>query len=240
MDKIDWSVATGVKGFPLRSTSLDWQFDSMEFAFIRSLYQEVRSFATSGYVALSGGDNAAGVIDSAWILDLNRMEFFLMIGQDTSAFVNPPVIGDNFSYDGVLDPTTMSDATTANAHQIRQLALYDRLPTGTDVLYSNLKFFRYHQLRSKVLPIGDWDMDATASVSVTHGLTLADIRSIDVHIIEDGGVNLIPLNSAGSFSADGTNVNLSRTNAGAFDTTQFNATSFNRGWVTIRYYGNLF
>ncbi len=99
-------------------------------------------------------------------------------------------------------------------------------------------------LKVKVIEIGDWNMDTTASVNVAHGLTLANIRQITVLIRHDLDEEYYPLDYGGystsdyvdgSFMATPTNVELSRREGGMFDGVNYNATSFNRGWVTIWY-----
>lgn len=93
-----------------------------------------------------------------------------------------------------------------------------------------------------VISIGDWDMDTAGVASVAHGLTFTDIRSISVLIINDTSTFIYPLNSNnaagvgnGYFYFDNTNVFLIRIAGGTFDSTDYNATSFNRGYITITY-----
>ncbi len=99
-------------------------------------------------------------------------------------------------------------------------------------------------LRTKIIEIGDWDMDANANISVTHGI--ADhqgIRSAEVMIRNDAATlvtNLDAFTAAngaeGGISAinSGT-VTLQRLAGGTFDATIYDSTTFNRGWVTIQY-----
>lgn len=95
----------------------------------------------------------------------------------------------------------------------------------------------------KIIDIGDWNMDATTSVSIAHGLTYADIRIVSVQIREDLDTsiyNIITGDSltgevAGLASVGSTNVGLFRRAGGQFDGVDFDATSFNRGWITIGY-----
>jgi hypothetical protein len=87
-----------------------------------------------------------------------------------------------------------------------------------------------------VLEIGDWNMDTDAiSAGTAHGLTLADIRTVSVTIRNDDGSVLVDLLRDGYFTVSSTNVTGFRTNSGAFDSVDFNATSYNRGWITIGY-----
>jgi hypothetical protein len=101
-------------------------------------------------------------------------------------------------------------------------------------------------LKTKVVNIGDWDMDTDDTKLVPHGLTESKIRAVlDVAIIDDNG-NLYPLRrvdtSTGnvdggivSYGAGGTDMSLWRRTSGLFDTANFNQTSFNRGYITIQY-----
>lgn len=100
-------------------------------------------------------------------------------------------------------------------------------------------------LKTKIIEIGDWDMDGAASGNAVHGLAdETTIRSISVMIRKDDG-DLF----SGTETASGsgvkqlwidnpispTQINISRLGGGVFDNTDFNATSYNRGWVTITY-----
>ncbi|PKL40739.1 MAG: hypothetical protein CVV44_03795 [Spirochaetae bacterium HGW-Spirochaetae-1] len=94
-------------------------------------------------------------------------------------------------------------------------------------------------LRKKDIEIGDWDMDATEIVNVTHGLTRSKIRNVHVHIRSDSdsssGYDDTCLERGGYYMVSDTYVTLRRTASGAFDRADYNATSYNRGWVTIEY-----
>lgn len=99
--------------------------------------------------------------------------------------------------------------------------------------------------KKKIIEIGDWDMDANQQKAVAHGLTLSKIRTVSTMIRDDAGTNQLPLNggagvgnenNAGNVdSIDATNVNLYRVVGSLFDSTNYNATGYNRGWVTIEY-----
>ena len=95
-------------------------------------------------------------------------------------------------------------------------------------------------LKCKTLDIGDWDMDTDSSVSVAHGLPdFTKIRSISVLIRADDNAAYHNLESYlftaaeavdQRTHADATNIVLNMDVGGRFDTADFNATSFNRGW----------
>lgn len=103
-------------------------------------------------------------------------------------------------------------------------------------------------LRSATFPIGDWDMDATASVSVAHGVVGSSIRSATAFIRKDSdeiqpdevydirtGESQTTIQGHVWVADGGLQITLSRVGAGFFDDTKFDATSFNRGWITIWY-----
>lgn len=96
-------------------------------------------------------------------------------------------------------------------------------------------------LKRKVINIGDWNMDATSTVSVAHGVTSANIRHVSVLIRADTGTNVYNLtvdstpSVAGYWYFDSTYINLGRLAGGGYDNTNFDATSFNRGYIYIDY-----
>lgn len=100
-------------------------------------------------------------------------------------------------------------------------------------------------IKTKILQIGDWDMDASATKAVAHGLSdHKKIRRVDAIIRDDSDVFYHPIwtvdggytTPAGSISnPDATDITLSRQASNYFDSTNYNATSFNRGWVIIDY-----
>lgn len=96
--------------------------------------------------------------------------------------------------------------------------------------------------------IGDWDMDTNATTTVTHGVTdNKKIRFVSVIIRNDADTEYYNLEtfSAATGLIQGSafprqpayvpDMLLSRLTAGIFDDAAFNATSYNRGWVTIGY-----
>jgi len=102
--------------------------------------------------------------------------------------------------------------------------------------------FDDYGLRRKTIEMGDWNMDATASLEVAHGLSSngwQGMRSIEVSVRNDAdSVYYDADQSALHMSVSGidsSNVTLERASTGLFDGTDFDATSYNRGWVTVWY-----
>ncbi len=85
-------------------------------------------------------------------------------------------------------------------------------------------------------------MQTTPFVNVPHGLTFANIRNVEVNILNDAGNTLYSLRHSDSYTdVDGklnwntTNISLLVRAGGYFDSTFFNDTVMNRGYITIEY-----
>lgn len=93
---------------------------------------------------------------------------------------------------------------------------------------------------NKELSIGDWNMDTTADVSIAHGLSLSQIRSVEVVIFNDAateadGLDKINYGDEGYIRWDGTNIILRRAAGGHFDSVDYDSTTYNRGYITVWY-----
>lgn len=176
----------------------------------------------------------------------------------------------DYPYGKIKDNTGVGDGTPVNTlvygdfHQFfaKMLSESGITPNGIpDNDYSGFQYFEallnlFGGLRKKVVEIGDWDMDANASVNVAHGIAdHTKVRSISVIIRDDNNVTmymLIPVTGVapliGGFisSINHTNVILNRHDAASiaglgwngvpqFDNAGFDSTSYNRGWIVIEY-----
>jgi hypothetical protein len=94
-------------------------------------------------------------------------------------------------------------------------------------------------LTFKVIEIGDWDMDDVGAIYVAHGVSdHTKIRTIYTMIRSDSDAdfNYSQLDRNGSSvinDIDVTSIRLTRTPAGIFDSVDYDAVSYNRGWITI-------
>ena len=130
---------------------------------------------------------------------------------------------------------------------------YFRVPEREDDNKSLFSYFRdlvgrwagSELILYRVVPIGDWDMDATASVTVNYKsandtLNFNRIRSVAVTILNDAGTEScdasLVKDGLDSVLVDTTEITLTRTTSGAFDNTSYDDTSINtRGFVMIGY-----
>jgi hypothetical protein len=100
----------------------------------------------------------------------------------------------------------------------------------------------------KIIEIGDWNMDTTSDIAKPHGLSLsslADIVGIKVFIRND--LNTIVSDFVSELSVSSSenlnkylrvslsNVLVGRDSGGFFDSTNYDSTSYNRGWIIIEY-----
>lgn len=143
--------------------------------------------------------------------------------------------------DGAVLPVTDDDVNLGSADYQFKRGYFDDgitvngVSQGLDVTAA---------IHRKIVEIGAWNMDVTANVSVAHGLTLSKIRSVSVLITDDEGNAHYPIgyfnsaystSTAGSFYCGATNVVITRSVGGRFDSTSFDYPSGNRGWVVIDY-----
>lgn len=94
--------------------------------------------------------------------------------------------------------------------------------------------------RMVILTIGDWNMDSTASVNVAHGLSFSKIIGVTGTVRNDANNAKYPISSTAGgnlaiSSIDGTNITLTRDGSGTFDSTSFDSTSYNRGYLIVSY-----
>ena len=103
--------------------------------------------------------------------------------------------------------------------------------------------------RTKIIEIGNWNMNADNTATISHGLTDTKIRNAHTFIREDaasgnrvfelsGTDNAVDDTGHGGYTqVDGSgNIFLVRRAGGRFASTQFDQVSgYNRGWVTILY-----
>jgi hypothetical protein len=96
-------------------------------------------------------------------------------------------------------------------------------------------------LYQKIIEIGDWNLTTTSAVLITHNLTLSKIVAVTAMIRSDDGSAHYPANGradAGATLSIQTNYVSStqiRLERGGLTGTSFDATSYNRGWITIWY-----
>lgn len=104
--------------------------------------------------------------------------------------------------------------------------------------------YDYKVIKEIVVQIGPWDMNSTSSILLSPGLpALSNIRDVRVMIMHDLEGLLVSLERYSNTSGltDGgwyittSGIYLLRTDSGYFDSTDFDSTSINRGYIIVRY-----
>lgn len=161
----------------------------------------------------------------------------IAVGSNAQVFTNKSLTDNNcfFIDDGDASKRLAFQLSGLTISTTRTLTIPDA--NGTMVLTDESG-----GLKTKVIDIGDWDIDATGTRAVNHGLVLANIRAVDVTIRNDADNGYYGMSREGTAGTgisinaiSSTQVSLIRNNGSFFDGTDFNATSYNRGWITITY-----
>jgi len=96
-------------------------------------------------------------------------------------------------------------------------------------------------VKTKIIEIGAWDMDATATKLVAHGLDVGpgfvNIQSVSAIIRNDNSSTTTEFsgNSIDYIRLNTTAVDMGRTASGIFDSTGYDDIGINRGFIVIRY-----
>lgn len=137
-----------------------------------------------------------------------------------------------------------SQSTAENSFQLPKLSQVNQIASKTKVNDGNVDFPTNSDILLRVLEIGSWDMDADPSKAVTHNMTdwtkIIKISVIIRNDLDNNRANLVT--SIVGAASDSTFVgftssvvNLARETGGSFDTTDYDDTSVNRGWIIIEY-----
>jgi hypothetical protein len=93
--------------------------------------------------------------------------------------------------------------------------------------------------QEKSFNIGDWNMFATTVCSFVHGLDLTKIKTVAAFIrADDSAIHAlysIDFMESGHVLVSSTQFVIEHYAASIFDNTSFDQTSFNRGWIFIKY-----
>lgn len=135
------------------------------------------------------------------------------------------------------DPVKYSNGASYNTRQINKIALeIGALGSGLEN-YGSSKVTR-GRIR-KEIPIGGWNMDDSDVVIIPHGFDNPNqiIKGIRAIIFADTNNSAKSIEASGSVGFDQQYIILTRDQGGHFDSTLYDATSFNRGFVTIEFLG---
>jgi len=128
---------------------------------------------------------------------------------------------------------TMSGAIEMANNKITGLAA--GTSNGDALRYEQLKISGSESILFTTVQLGFWDMVATSTIFVSHGLDYTKIISCHIKILGDSGIGGYDLTSAGTTGYDSSNIIASRDASGLFDSSSFNDPAINRGEALIFY-----
>jgi hypothetical protein len=212
-----WTDATTVEG----DANLTWDGSTL------TVTGPVIGTTVEATADTSAGDNAA--------MGYTATEGLILTGQGSTNDVTIKNDVDTTVAQVPTGTTTLACNGLVSAQSFSGIAL---------TLTGDLTLDSLVQPTIKIMDIGDWDMDTDATISVAHSLTAGTIRSVSVAIRQDTTAGS-PVYMLGAYSPAGTTneyvewndtvVIMARSTGGIFDNTSFNATGYNRGWITITY-----
>jgi hypothetical protein len=165
----------------------------------------------------------------------NELKINVINEFDTASGVNVDgvLLKDSQVNTDTVNEKTGDTGVTIDGTTIKDSVLTDDGSAGIGIEETNGSI-----VRSKIVSIGDWNMDSAADLSVAHGLTdRTVIKRVSAIIRHDNDTPYYELqgDNYGTILFTDTNIQLGRVAGGNFDNTNFNATSFNRGWIFIDY-----
>jgi len=194
--------------------------------------------------------------DSAKSVDCD--ERFVLLANDAGGLI-VYTRDKAYDYNASTSTHTLTGAATIatvtfNAGTINAANLEANVAVKTDTINEknagngvSIEDLNSNQIKTAKFDIGDWDMDTNATKNVTlTGVNGAKIMNISVAVRDDAGTSIYPLeyyDSSGGLvcgawqwsSASPSIAYLERFAGCLFDGTDFNATSYNRGYLIVEY-----
>jgi len=255
MDKF---LTTDNGGLPLVLDDLRWFLgQDSNHGIYQALNNQYRGFGDNFIITgcIEGGSPGAVTLTEGWII----LDGELLKVDAQSAFNE----GADSTFVKVVTTDTTGDKTFQDASSVSTYQKNRAVISGVggtldynglhiwDVFTKKMRISGTERLGEnsmptlvrKIIDIGDWNMDSDQTKAVAHGLSASAIRSITATIRKDAAAS--PFNyyqidfhdgattHGGVGATTSTDIQLKRTGAGFFDSTDFNSTSYNRGWITI-------
>lgn len=231
------NIATDIRQ-PYTKVTHEW-YNSMITEAIEALGKGLVG-TNSNFVVLYGCVNSASpnANISAGAIFYNG-EIYLCPAFVDASITNAIVGTITTAYDS-SDPILFSDGNSYDVHEVKTIVWSDAVSGSGDIDFSDLIVQK--GTIKQVVNIGDWNMDSTASVSVTlpFGVVIDNVVSIQATIRNDAASSISMLNSVsggvlqgGIQILSGATIQLERLTGGSFDNASFDSTGFNRGYVVI-------
>lgn len=150
---------------------------------------------------------------------------------------------NNYEFSNNISIDTITEKTASAGVTIDDVLNVDTIAEKTASTGVSVQAQSGEQILTKIIPIGDWDMDGTDFVNITHGLDRTKIIDVSARVRNDANDDYRVINTpdiagvlyGGVGSIGSTTINLVRITGGLFDSTNYDSTSYNRGWIYIVY-----
>lgn len=201
---------------------------------------------TSGYWLSNDGGDEGIYITSTGLVGINTSNVgkTLVLNNSTTSTELEMVVSDgksnqkkfNFVINGGTGNTqnlTIRTMTDAGAQQTQLLSIDG---DSAAITFGGASAGVLHS----VVSIGDWNMDSTASLAVSHNLSsIVKVIGIDVIIYSDDSTLVYPLTfetaptANGAYYLNANDINMTRATGQGFDGAAYDSTSYNRGKIHI-------
>lgn len=243
MDKLK---TIGVGGFPLVLDDLRQFFGRLDDP-SEGIYQAFNNllrgfgdnFIVQGVVASGTTPNVA--ITEGWVLlngELIKVDAQTGIDTDTdNKFVKVTTFdsrGTKTFLNGSIEDTYEKNRAIISTTTGNLAFDGDTLETLSGIINTMQDGSDNLRTKTKKIDIGTWDMDSLVLVNIAHGLTLSEILTTTVTIIEDSGEKHTQRSDGIIIRVDSANVRINRITSGIFDGVDFSGSS-NRGFIIIQY-----
>ena len=209
--------------------SLNFRKDVKSSTIVASSSANSIDFTSNDLVTIDGATNNLNLVLTITNTEDGEDSKYIRVLKDADKTV---------TFSGATDITTNKDIVTTLSEVIYQV--YNK--NGTIYANALIDSTPSSSLYPIIVNIGDWNMAADLSKVVTHGLSdFKKVREIGVMIRDDADSNyyytpsvtiLDAVNSAiGPLTS--TTLSLTRSDGGIFNSTSFNSTSYNRGYITF-------
>ena len=239
MKKVLYSdIATGVRQ-PYTKVTHEW-YNSMIIEATNALAKGIVGNNNTDYIALFGCENSDSPNADISAGAIYQNGIIYLVPAYVNASITNTIVGTLSTTYSASDPVLFSDGNSRYVHEIKTIEFTDAASGSGLFDYADL--IRNKGTIRSYIEIGDWNMDTTANISVdisNLGLDFTKLINVNAIIISDSGAR-IPINKNTSGVVDGNietvgsgAVLLERTTGGYFDSSIFDSTSFNRGYIYL-------
>lgn len=252
MKKVLYSdIATGIRQ-PYTKTTHEW-YNSMIIEAANALAKGIVGNNDTDYIVLFGCENSDSPNADISAGAIYHNGIIYLVPAYVNASITNTIVGVLSTTYSASDPVLFSDGNARYVHEIKTIEFTDAASGSGLFDYADLQL--HSGICRKIYPIGIWNMNVSSGGTDTANVLIDDaagtlmpkIKSINVTILDDSGLNALPLEHWNttftvqgviigySVSGSGWSLGMKIRTAGTFDTADYNDNTINRGFITIEY-----